>query len=279
MMEINLGEEKIVELVSPFAAEVVQDRIMARRMDAFGQLARLMQRPKAEEIVVSQSEKRYEPFWFGAASAHYSYDRRRKYSVEVAPEVQTVTLYDKDHEVMRDRGRYFTLEGMEHCAEDIHRQMMLDPVRGDERDFSRYMGFNKREVDNLEALRDGGAVVVPPEVRSSFLVRKLLQTLMKTFQADKIFEERIDVDQVALYYHPVYAFEFHWVPKDKRTILEFDGLTGEIRAEGGQIKKQMVSVLENDALFDIGADAIGTFLPGANIAVKVGRMAARKAIK
>ena len=38
-------------------------------------------------------------------------------------------------------------------------------------------------------------------------------------------------------------------------------------------------VLENDALFDIGADAVGTVLPGANIAVKLGRLAARKVMK
>jgi hypothetical protein len=278
-MEINLGEEKIVELVSPFSAEVMQDRVMSRRLDAFGQMARLMQRPKPEEIVVSRSEMRYEPFWFGTASARYSYDRRHSYRVDVSQEVQSVSLYDRDHEVMRDRGRYFTVDAMEHCVEELHRQMMLDPIRGDERDYSRYLGFDKREVEDLEALGQGGAVVVPPTVRSSFLVRKLVQGLMKTFQADQIHEERIDVEQVALYYHPINAFEFHWIPKDKRTILEFDGLTGEIRAEGGQFKKHVVSVLENDALFDIGADAIGTFVPGANIAVKVGRIAARKTIK
>ena len=40
-----------------------------------------------------------------------------------------------------------------------------------------------------------------------------------------------------------------------------------------------MSVLENDDLFDIGADAVGTFVPGANIVIKLGRLAARKALK
>ena len=103
--------------------------------------------------------------------------------------------------------------------------------------------------------------------------------LMKTFQADKINEERIDLEEVILYYRPVYAFEYCWKAKDKRAVVEFDALTGELRAEGGLIKKHVVSVLENDALFDIGADAVGTVLPGANIVVKLGRLAARKVVR
>jgi hypothetical protein len=61
--------------------------------------------------------------------------------------------------------------------------------------------------------------------------------------------------------------------------LEFDALTGEFMAASGDIKNQVVRVLENDALFDIGADAIATVLPGANIAVKLGRLAARKIVR
>ena len=102
---------------------------------------------------------------------------------------------------------------------------------------------------------------------------------MKTIQADKIFEQRIDVDQIILYYRPVYAFEFLWHTKDKRQVIEFNALTGEQRGEPGQIKKQLSGVLENDDLFDIGSDVVGTFVPGANIAIKLGRFAARKALK
>jgi hypothetical protein len=281
-MEINVGDEKIVELVSTYSTEVIQDRVMSRKMDAFGQLAKFMQRPRPEEIVIAQSEKRYEPFWYGSAQAHYSYDRRHRYQVDVAPEVQSVTLYDKDYEIAHDPGaerrRHFTLDAVEHCIESSKRELMLDPVRGEPRDYARYLSFQHREVPDLDTLQEGGAVVVPPEVRSSFLVRKLVQMLMKTLQADKIHEERIDLDQVILFYRPVYAFELYWKSKEKRSVLEFDALTADIRAEGGQLKKGLVKVLENDALFDIGSDAIGTIMPGANIAVKLGRIAARKAI-
>lgn len=278
-MQINIGEEKIMRLVSPFNANEIAERARAKRMDAFGQLIKFMQRPKPDEIVVCQSELRYEPFWYGAARALYKYDRRHTYQVPVQPEVQSVTLYDREHSVTAEHARHFTLEAMEHCEEAIQRELMLDPVRGDERDFSRYLGFEKEEVADIESLRAGGAVVLTPEVRSSFLVRKLAGSLMKTFQADKIYEERIDVEQVILYYRPVHAFEYVWTDRDKRAVVEFDALTGEVRAEPGQIKKQVVTVLGNDALFDIGADVVGTVLPGANIVVKIGRLAARKALE
>jgi hypothetical protein len=279
-MEINLGEEKIIELVSPYTFSDVHERMIGKKMDAFGALTKLMQRPKWDEIVISGSQRRYEPFWYGSAMAHYSYDRRRRYNVEVTPEVQSVTVYDHDHEVRREKASVFSVEAVEHCVEQMRRELMLDPVRGDDRDYSRYTAApNKREVPALDALEQEGAVVVPPEVRSSFLVRRLIQSLVKTFQADVVNEERIDIDYIYLYYRPVYAFEYHWVTRDKRAVWEFDAVTGEIRTEGGQIKRQVNAVLENDALFDVGSDAIGTIVPGAGVAVKLGRLAARKALK
>lgn len=278
-MEINLGEEKIVELVSPFAEEDINEKAIAKRIDAFGQFAKLLQRPKPDEIVTTKSEKRFEPFWYGAAHAIYRYDRRHRYSVPVAPEVQATTFYEHEHQVQKEREPYFALDAVEHCVEELHRELMLDANRGEEHDYSRFLKFDKRELPDLEALRGENIVVVSPEIRGSFVVRKLAQLLMKTFQADQIFEERIDVEEIVLYCRPIYAFEYYWKSKDKRSVVEFDALTGDIRAAEGQIKKQVVSVLENDALFDIGADTVGMVVPGANIAVKLGRLAARKALK
>ena len=131
---------------------------------------------------------------------------------------------------------------------------------------------------DLSALEQNGALVVAPQVRGSYVVRKLAMLMIKNFSADLIHEERVDVEHVALVYRPLYAVEYTWKAKAKTNVWEFDALTGDIKAEGGQIKKQVVRILENDALFDIGADAIGTVLPGVNVAIKLGRLAARKAL-
>ncbi len=278
-MEINLGDEQIIELQATFSPQQIQDRANARRIDAFGTMAKLLQRPKFEDIELTTTQKRYEPFWYATAAAHYVYDRRHTYRVPVAPEVQSVTLHGNDQAISGEQGHAFSLEGVEHCAEELHRELLLDAQYGNEGDYKKYLTYPKKEVPSISTLEQDGALVISPEVRGSYVVRKLVSLLVKTFQADKIFEEKIDVDQIALFYRPVYAVEYFWRSKQKKQVIEFDALTGDMKAEGGEIKKQVVKVLENDALFDIGADTVGTFLPGANIAVKLGRLGLRKVVK
>ncbi|MDI7275116.1 MAG: hypothetical protein QME94_03975 [Anaerolineae bacterium] len=279
-VEINLGVEQILELVSPYTPEQMHDKVSAKRIDAFGSVAKLIQRPKFEDIEIAVVQKRYEPFWHAVATARYVYDRRRTYRVEVTPEVQSVTIYGHDQPATGERGRSFELEGMEHCQEAMRGEVILDAERGqDAPELARYLKYPVNAVPSIAALQEGGATVVPPEVRGSYVVRKLMAPLLKTFQADKVLEETINVEEVSLYYRPVLAVEYLWKSRDRRQVLEFDGLTGESRAVAGEMKKQVVRILENDALFDIGADVIGTVLPGANIAVKVGRLAARKVVR
>ncbi len=278
-MEINLGDERIVELQATYSDEQIKERAWAKRIDAFGQMAKLFQRPKPEDIEITVIQKRYEPFWGGTASAHYSYDRQHSYRVEVAPEVEAVTVLGKRHEVTRDRAGTFQLEVTDHCVENLQVQMTLEATTGNEVDLSRYLTYPRQQVPEVSELEKDDTLVVPPEVRSSFVVRKLISQLMKTFHADRIHEERIDVQEVILYYRPVYAVEYNWKPKNKNQVVEFDALTGESRAEGGEIKKQVRRILEADTLFDIGADTAGMLIPGASIAIKLGRFAAKKAIR
>ncbi len=278
-MEINLGTEQIVELQMAYSPEQIQEKALAKRVDAFGQMAKFIQRPKPEEIEVTAMQKRLEPFWHASALARYVYDRRATYRVPVAPEVQSVSVNGNEYAVAGDKNRTYALDAVEHCVEEMRQEIALDAVTGKEGDFKKYLTFSTSVVADLAALAQDGTIVIAPEVRSSFVVRKLAALLMKTFQADKINEERIDIAEVSLYYHPVFAIEYLWKPKDKKQTVELDGLTGEIKAVSGEIKKRVVRVLENDALFDIGADAVGTFFPGVNVAIKLGRLAARKTIK
>jgi hypothetical protein len=76
-------------------------------------------------------------------------------------------------------------------------------------------------------------------------------------------------------YRPIWAFEFHWRPKEKRGVVEIDGVTGAVRA-GGSLLPQLGRVISRDALFDIGADTVGLLVPGGSIAVKVARAALDK---
>ena len=278
-MDINLGAEQIVELQTAFTPEQIQEKAIAKRVDAFGQMAKFIQRPKPEDIEISTTQKRLEPFWYATALARYVYDRRATYRVPVSPEVQSVKVEESEYAVSGDKNRTFPLNGLEHCVEEARQEIALDAVSGKDIKIEKYLVFPKTVVPDLAALEQGGTIVIAPEVRGSFVVRKLVSLLMKTFQADKIHEEKIDVAEVTLYYRPVFAIEYLWKAKEKKQVVEFDGLTGELKAESGEIKKRVVGVLENDVLFDIGADAVGTVFPGVNVAIKLGRLAARKTIK
>ena len=172
-MEINLGDEQIIELQSPFTPGEIQEKALNKRVDAFGQLAKFLQRPRPEDIEITTTQKRLEPFWFAAATARYVYDRRHTYKVEVSNEVQSVTLGEKDLPVGPERPRTFSVEVMDHCMEEFHREIMVDACHGQESDLSRYLKFNHAVAPDLPALEAGGVLVVAPDVRGSFVVRKL----------------------------------------------------------------------------------------------------------
>jgi hypothetical protein len=281
-MDINLGNERIVELQAALSEAMIRERALAKRIDAFGHIAKLFQRPKPEDISISCVQKRLEPFWYGTASARYVYDRHTTYRVEVMPEVEAVAVFGNDLPTTKEfksGDRSFELEAIAHCVEEPRVELMLDASEGHDIDARKYLNFEKHQVSSVAELQNDDVVVIPPEIRGSFVVRKLTGLLMKTFQADRIDEERIDVDEIILYYRPLYAVEFEWAAKQKKQVYEFDALTGEVKSEGGVITKQVARVLDNDILFDVGSDTVGMIVPGANIAIKLGRFAARKAIR
>lgn len=278
-MEINLGDERIVALQAAYTADQIREKALSKRVDVFGRVVKLLQRIKPEDIELTVFQKRFEPFWFVSASTRYVYDRKHTYRVGVSPEVQAVTVYGNKHAVAYEQNNTFELEAVEHCVEEFRKETMLDAMHGNEADFSKYLTYPKTEMPEMAALKSDGSVIVPPEVRGSFVVRKLVQMLIKTIQADKIHEEKIDIKEITLFYRPTYAVEYYWKAKNKKVAAEFDALTGEVKVGGVEIKKHVASVLENNTLFDFGADAVGTLIPGASLAVKLGRLAAKKVIR
>ena len=70
---------------------------------------------------------------------------------------------------------------------------------------------------------------------------------------------------------PVYAFKYAWASKQKEAIIEVDGLTGEFRAGTRVFTEYFGKVLDQSFLFDIGADAVGMFVPGGSIAIKAAK--------
>jgi len=279
-MEIELGTQRILALDEREGVDALRQRAMDKRTGAFASgLGSLLQRPKAEDIELVTTQRRLEPFWHVAGRARYVYERRRDYTVPAsAPEVHEVTIHDTTYPVA-DAGRgarSFTVTALEHCREEIAHELNADARTGAPvPDAAAVLTGPHREIADPATLAGDDTVVVPPEQRASFVVRQLLAEMMKPVQADTIVEESLTLETTDLVYRPIWAFEFHWRPKEKRGVVEIDAVTGAVRA-GGSLIPQLGKVITRDALFDIGADTVGLLVPGGSIAVKVARAALDK---
>jgi hypothetical protein len=279
-MEIQLGSERIFVLQEREGVEVLRQRAMDRRTQSFGSgLGSLLQRPKAEDVVLVASQRRLEPFWHVAGRARYVYERSRDYAVVAsAPEVREVTVLGTTYPVAESgqAARTFTLPTVEHCREEIAHELDADARSGAKViDAAAVLAGPRDEISDPATLAADETIVVPPEHRASYVVRQLLSEMLKPVQADRVIEESLTLETIDLCYRPVWAFEFHWQSKDKRGVVEIDAVTGAVR-QGGSLLPQLSKMVTRDALFDIGADTIGLLVPGGSIAVKVARAALDK---
>ena len=272
-MDIQLAEQHIFRLDDRLTPEEIRQRAMDRRTGAFGGgLASMLQRPKADDIELVDSQRRLEPFWHIGCSALYVYDRSADYTVPASgPQVREVTVQGETYPV--SAGGSFLLPTMEHCREEFRQALFVDGVTGAPvADAPSIIGGQKHEVHDPAELAGEADIVVPPEQRASFVVRQLLTGMLKPVQADSVTEESITFEQTDLYYRPWWAFEFHWKVKDKRGVVELDAVTGEMR-NSQALMARLSRTVTRDSLFDIGADTVGLLVPGGSIAVKVAKMA------
>jgi hypothetical protein len=165
---------------------------------------------------------------------------------------------------------------LEHCADEFREEVFLDGAAGNPvQNGIQLAGGARTEVADTAALAGEDTLVIAPEQRASGIVRSLLAKLLRPLQADQVFEERLEVTHLELFYRPIVAFEFHHPAKDRRGVVEVDALTGEVKT-ASSLKMQISRRVSKDALFDIGADTVGLLVPGGSIAVKLARVALDK---
>ena len=275
-MDLSLPAERLFLLEERLTFDDIRQRAADRRMQAFaGGLGGLLQRPKPEEVVQTASQRRLEPFWHVAGRSRYVYDRTRPYSVPASgPEVLAVTVNGTDYQVQpMGQARGFSMSVVEHCVEEFGRELFVDARSGAPvADGPQVVAGPHSEVADPTTLSANETVVVPPEQRASFVVRTVIGELMRPIHADQLLEESLTLDVADLYYRPVYAFEYRWQPRDKTAVVEIDGATGQVRQAPSLLREVKGVFAHKDAWFDITADTVGMLVPGANIAMKVGRV-------
>lgn len=270
-MELGIVAEKVWLLREQLSMEQAKERAWDSKGDVFGGLNKFIFRPKGEEVQIVFSQKRYEPFWHVVSQSEYAYDCKRKFQVPLSSVmVDGVTIQGFEGEIAIDK-QSFVLNGIEHFHEETTKEVFVDAVTGEPKELKRYIQYPREEIVNLAEWDPGDAIIVPPEVRASFVVRQTLGETMKAVQADVIHKEEVDVTTIDLYLRPMYAFEYFWAAKEKRAVVEFDGLTGEMRTGGKTIQAELGRILTPEVLFDVGIDAVDLLVPGGGIALKVGR--------
>jgi hypothetical protein len=274
-MQITVADERILLLEEQISMEQAEGRAWSKKGDAFGtitKMTRLLQQPKDDEFELIYKEHRYQPFWQVIATAHYVYDRTSSYSVGTSgPEVQSVSIDGAEHPAQNGS---FTFSGLDHCAEEARQEVFVEGISGEtDPALGEYLKYSSATIaqEALDSFAPEGTIVVPPQARSSAIVREVLAGMIKSLQADRIVEERVEMEHVDLYYRPVYAFQYRWLAKSKEAILECDALTGRLHVGGKTFQQYLGKVLDADFLFDVGVDAVDLLVPGGGLAIKVAR--------
>jgi len=266
-MNVELADERILILADRFSMEHAEGRAWTKRIDAFGTLAKMsgfLKQPKDDEFEIVYRERRLQPFWRIACTCIQAYERKREYSVNVAPEVQSVVLGGETRAVT---GSKFQVSGLEHCREENRKEVFFDGLtKLQALGLSDYLRHPAAEAsaEMLALLANEGTIVVPSEAKASTLVREVVSSAIGRIDADTVLEETIRLEAIELYYRPVYAFRFKW--QGKEAIVEFDALNGEARTGGSTFEQHLGKLLEPAFLLDVGAEAANLFIPGANLA-------------
>ena len=147
-MDVHIAEQKAYIFNDVLTAQTARERALEKKGDAFGTMAKFLQRPKTEEIQIVYSEKRYEPFWYVDACATYIYDRTQKYRVALPDAaVKEVTINGQAYTPQKEKdSQFLALTGTEHCEDTSGKQVYLDGASGAKSDFSAYLKFPAAEV-------------------------------------------------------------------------------------------------------------------------------------
>ncbi len=274
-MDFDIAKEKVFLLKGVLTSEEASKKAWSKKMDMFGTLehfASFLSKPKEEDFELQYSEHRFEPFWHIKSKAHYVYDRKNNYQIPISgDEVKKVTLHENEYETTNS---HIHVPVVEHCYEDFEEDNYLDGLNGQKNSsFAEYISGISEEIDldKISKYIDKSDIVVPPQTKVSAVMREMLARMIHGIKADEIFEEKIEVSCMDLYFRPIYSFKYLWKAKNKEAIVEVDGVNGNVKSGSKTFQEYLGKVIDSDFLFDVGADTVGMFIPGGSIAVKVAK--------
>lgn len=274
--KIRVEDEKILVIDDLLGWDKARLMSVDHKIKAFTGLSSLLFKPKANEIDVVYEEKRYEGFWHLRGMSRFDYWRSKKYQLPVSSEVKELKI---DQNVYPVSGDLITLKSYDHCVEEFRKEVMVNIQTNKESDFSDMLRYGCREIQNTDQLLTDGAKIVQIEARSSTLVRELLAALSKPITADEIIEESITVNELNLFFYPLYVFEFNWRGKDKKALMSINGATGHISYKANKITDSLKNSISAEDIFELGKEIAAEIIPGGGIAMTLGRKAVEMVAK
>jgi len=268
--KIRVESEKLLLLQDSLGWDKARQLAQDHKVKAFGGIMSLLMKPKPGEIEVIYEERRYEAFWHIVGTAFFEYKRRNKYKVAVEKIVQDLEVLSKNFVVEKETGT-FTLESIEHCKEDYREEMMIEAKSDQAKDFKKYLHYPHDKIESTEELIKDGTQVVYMETRANTLVRKVLGNLVKPIKADEILREEITINNLNLFFFPIYTFEFFWKAKNKKVTVSFDGVTTEINMHASKISDTLKESFNSNDLFEFSKEIAANIIPGGGLAMMMGR--------
>ncbi|MGI6379427.1 MAG: hypothetical protein ACOX2R_01425 [Anaerolineae bacterium] len=265
-MEIRVADPRVLVFQERATLDKAEGLAWGKKDSAFGTLARLFQRPSEDDYELAYREVRYEPFWHVVVRAEAIYDRLRSYAVSVpSAEVKAITINEVDYDVI---GGQITLEGMEHCQSGGRVDVTVNARDGQtDKALAAYLNNPYQEVspEAINSFAPESALVLPPTVSASTMVKRAIAGTTGTVDADTILDETLEVERMDLYFRPIYGFTFRWISKDREGTLVFDALKEEFSTKGKVFPEFVAEPMDAAALLDVSAETIHSLLPGDHL--------------
>ena len=126
-MDVTIAEQKAFVFNDQLTDQAARERAIEkdRRLRNHGEVP---QRPKTEEIQLTYSEKRYEPFWFVTAKATYIYERIQRYRFPITdPAIKHALVGTATYEPHKDRdSTVLMVQALERCEDVSDKTVYLD---------------------------------------------------------------------------------------------------------------------------------------------------------
>jgi len=261
--------EVLEDVYSKDEAQAIAEQ---NRGKAFGLLSGIMKafEKNKRQITLTSYQKRYEPFWHVLGESVQEYKRMSNYGVPVRPEVRSITFNGKVVPVAEEEPFvHFVAE--DHCFEHYSKEILQSAVHEKQKELQRYMGAKRRAIRNLASLQDRNTVIENISIRASYLVNQLIKDLVKPIQADKILQEIVQINRLALMLRPMHVFEFNEEGTAHGKTIEVDAVTGDWKKGEPFISSEMKKRMMSEGMFEVGAELAATVIPGAGVAATLGK--------